>query len=266
MKKVKKFLIKGRFSSALTLKEETIRAVYEFIENSEDAWISYKVPSFDWSTGEHTKETNFLLTRSEWITDAEKQLERAVQSKNFLVVCRYSDGGLLSVDFSDRSWEIIDRSKKVDSELLKLRENFKKATVSRFLSAGWGVTFLAGYLTFGFLLFFIDLLAGLATEQEVRRAFFSGEGETSPLFVLPENIMRKILFLFTPLLMLVGVFIFALRFMSGGLRIWPEKINRELFHSIGFKVKRDFVPSSANNFWLALLAALAGMIVTKLFL
>ncbi|WP_155979695.1 hypothetical protein [Nocardiopsis sp. CNS-639] len=266
MTRKKKMPLRGSFSSALTSKKETVDAIRDFINNTEDAWISYKKPPFDWSTGEHVKETDFLLGRSEWLSDSESQLEEAVRSKSFLVVCRYPDGGLLSVDFSNRSWEVIDRSQAVDSEILELKNKLKGAVVSKFLSAGWGVTLLAGYFTFAFAVLSLDLFVGLIVDQEVRRGFFFGEGDVTPPVTFPEDLTRRAIFLVTPFLMLAGVLVFALRFMSGGLRVWPEKINRDLFHSMGYKVKRDFIPSSANNFWVAILAALAGMIVTKLFL
>lgn len=265
MNREKKLPLKGSFPSALTSKEETIKAVSEFIENSEDSWISYKIPSFDWSTGERVKETNFLLSRSEWLADSNTQTEEALRAKSFLVVSRQPDGGLLYVDFSNRSWDIIDRSPKVDSELFALKRKLKGAVVSRFLSVGWGVSLLAGFITSAFFLFTVDLFIGLLINEEVRRSFFFGEGEPMVFTVISESFARRAVIITTPFLMTAGIGVFALRFMAGGLKVWPDKINRDLFHSIGFKMKKDFIPSSANTFWIALLGALAGAVVTKLF-
>ncbi|WP_152513342.1 hypothetical protein [Nocardiopsis baichengensis] len=244
----------------LTDEAATLAALTSFIDATVECYIAHTSLPFDYSKGKSIPNPNFIMTKTDWDDRGDSTIHQLRKARNVTLLGRFSDNGLVRVNFTARNWEYVNRSELSVKAVSDLTSDLRSAARSRL--TGSGMAALVGFfpiLTY-FAIGFADYFAAYILDPQFREQVSqrTDPAESNVFIYIPaEKIIPLTLFPW-PVFIIASLGILSLRFFSGGLRTWPQQLNSTLLHYTLYNLRTTFIPKVTEGLGNKLLFAAIG--------
>ncbi|MFJ6676553.1 hypothetical protein ACIQMJ_36080 [Actinosynnema sp. NPDC091369] len=238
----------------LLSRESLSKGLNELLIDAEHWIIQVQRSQFDWDSGSQ-QEPALTFRKGDDLELSPNLDPRLIKSKRVKLLAFWSDGGAISINFTDGRIDVILESPSTDERVANFNETVSVGAASRFLSAGWALILFL----WPFLIGMMGYAAGTAFDSNFRTwALDQGRKDKAPPSEVADTIVQ-IGFYTWPIGLALALMIGYVRLMSGGL-----KVKRTLFTTTSvlqfiYRLRKEtFRRDGLRQIWVA---SAAGIIV-----